>query len=196
MRLNHIFTICCIIFSIACHAQIKNDFYGSSNLSREFETSYLQNDLVIGLYTFKYTSNQKKDSILSDKETFISITKLYFEFSDLDSAKKENKISDLFENQSSSTMREKLCLFIENYKIITNLIFANIDDDNIIALKEFDHKVSLFKGTRNIYKLYVLKNQNLASLTSYTGIAFNIHLAFYLTNLDSKIRAKIIKQLL
>lgn len=196
MKLNHIFITCFIIFFTACNAQVKSDFKSNSNVIEDLKSEYLQSDLIIGLCTLKYTSNYKRDSILSDKETFISITKLYFEYADLDSIKKEIFIRQLFENNNSSTMKEKLFLFIENYKIVTNLIFANIDDDNENAQKEFETKASLFNGTSKIYRLYVLKNQDLASLTSYSGIALNIHLAYYLTCIDAKERAKVIKQLL
>jgi hypothetical protein len=196
MRLNHKLIACFLIFFSACKSQVRNDFKKDDSAFENIKSEYLQSDLIIGLLVLQQTSNYKIDSIFPDKETFISITKSYFEYDKLDSTKKATALRQLSYKYNSSIMKQDLFSFIDNYKVVTNLIFSNMDDDDEIALENFGNRIMNIKRASEIYRLYVLPKQTIASLTSYTGIALNIHLAYYLSSLDTKERIMVIKQLL
>lgn len=196
MKLIYILLASFIIFFNSCKSQVNDVIANGNNTFDSIKSEYLQEDFIIGLILMDQTSKYHFDNILSSKEIFISITKSYFEFAKLDSFNRMHTLLQLSSKVNSPILKQKFYSFVDNYKIVTSLIFSRIDDDDEKALMDIGNRIMQIKDAGKIYRIYLTPKQNIASLTSYTGIALNIHLAYYLSTLDTEERKRVIKQLL
>jgi hypothetical protein len=86
--------------------------------------------------------------------------------------------------------------YIDCYKIVDDLIFGKIDsDDKSDEMKILEDKILKVPAMLAIYRLYVPEGSYLGSLPS-SGVALNVHMAYYLSTLDLYKRAEILKSLL
>lgn len=96
----------------------------------------------------------------------------------------------------SKNARRRIFLFKENYNLISEIIYAGIDDDKDKEALILEEKIDKVPEISKIYRRYVGKNRPFSSLSSSEGSTLFIHLAYYLSLLDAPKRNEIVKALL
>jgi hypothetical protein len=97
----------------------------------------------------------------------------------------------------SDAAKHTITNFIENYNIVSDVIFGKIDsDDNVDEMKALETKINKIPEIFKIYNQYMAGRPDLSSLSSGEGNGLTLELGFYLSTLDISRRNEILKELL
>jgi len=169
-----------------------------NNFHEEFNRQ--NHDVYLLLSCMVYSKMVNHELSLSIKDTFINISGTFHDYinpgknidSLIDEFVKQNKNID-YESDSS---RFFLNLFMENFNIVEGIIFVNVSDNNDESMKSVKDKILNVPGLASIYRLYMGKDRDLASLSSDEGIGLDIQIAYYLCTLNYEKRNEILRKLL
>ena len=148
-----------------------------------------------------YAENAGKELNYDGNDDFLKIASDYFR-----SINPDNNIDSVIDSFiarksnidfNSSEAKRNIRNFVDNYNIVSNLIFGGIDsEDNVAEMKVLEEKIKKLPALFKIYNSYMEGRPDLSSLSSAEGNALYIELGFYLSNQDIKMRNDILKQLL
>jgi hypothetical protein len=99
-------------------------------------------------------------------------------------------------NFNSEQAGRRIYLFKQNYDIVSDIIFGEIEDGSEYKMKILEEKIDKVPGIAKIYRLYVSKNRTLSSLATSEGSSLFIHLAYYFSIQQPSTRNEILKSLL
>jgi hypothetical protein len=171
----------------------------------KFDSEFKNQSLLLGCMVYaenaakklSYDTNKDFLRIASD---FFRSTNPYKKFDDvinidsvIDSYIAKNRNIDFNSNEAKRGIRN----FIDNYNIVSDVIFGKIDsDDKSDEMKLLEEKVKKVPAIFKIYNSYMEGRPDLSSLSSAEGSALYIELGFYLSNQDIYTRNDILKKLL
>jgi hypothetical protein len=97
----------------------------------------------------------------------------------------------------SDSAMQSITHFIENYNIVSDVIFGKIgSDDQVDEMKALEVKIKKVPEIYKIYNEYMAGRPDLSSLSSSEGSGLTLELGFYLSTLDLSRRNEILKELL
>lgn len=168
--------------------------------SQHFNTGYHTPLLLLGCIVF--AENKRSNNIKNgDSTAFLNLAANFSSFMgkgiNIDDAIDSlvNSRAD-FDFNSFENIHD-IDAFIMSYEVVDNIIFAKMDsDDKDDEMRDFENKLASLPEVLSIYRKYVSSGRNMASLSPVEGIALDIHLAYYLKNIDVSKRNLVIKRLL
>ena len=190
-----------LIVMISCQSQSNKLANNSTinNYATKFNREYHNKDLLLGCMI--YAENAGKELNYDGNDDFLKIASDYFR-----SINPDNNIDSVIDSFiarksnidfNSSEAKRNIRNFVDNYNIVSNLIFGGIDsEDNVAEMKVLEEKIKKLPALFKIYNSYMEGRPDLSSLSSTEGNALYIELGFYLSNQDIKMRNDILKQLL
>jgi hypothetical protein len=159
------------------------------------------NDKVLLLGCMLYSKSLSKKADYYDRDSFLDLSSKFSE--KLNSGKNIGNVIDDYLSQNSSIdfksekAIHKISLFIENYNLVTNVIFAEVSsDENVVAMDKVKGKIFMIPALKKIYQSYLEGRPDMSSLSSNEGDALYIQIAYYLSFQNVSQRNQLLKTLL
>jgi hypothetical protein len=180
----------------ACNGQasIQNK---TNTFSEIFNAEVNNENLLLGCFLY---DRELKFGKLDSKDHFIEVA-AEFQKSLILSSNVDSLIDDFIDKKkldfSNRKSIQKVKYFIENYRLVNELILAELEsDDNPEVLNSIELNLLRHPLTAKIYRTYISKDQDFNSLAPSEGLALTIHLAYMLEHQVKHERSKIIKTVL
>jgi hypothetical protein len=147
-----------------------------------------------------YVKVENKELKLNDKASFVKIAqdlqpnlvpKKHID-SLIDAFVADNKTVNFNTMEAGMFLRE----YVENFDVITDVVFANVQTDSDVAeMKKVEDRILKIPGLTAIYRQYVKPGQNMSTLHD-EYLALYLQMAYYLQSQTVPNKIKVIKELL